>query len=177
MGPSLFSFIISIVFFLWLIITCRLWAIYVREDNYSKVKLMITRLIWTIWTPMSSVPKRQINLISLSLLELYFFAQNLRNISSWRWWCYAQYIYPWVVHLQCPAIERKRNNEPSYWESLNYARQNFMLSSPSRPVGHRISPNKQQNYCVTNQNNQQLLITLCLVHQVFLIIQRFYIDS
>ena len=37
MGPSLFSFIILIVFFLKLIITCRLWVIYVREDNYSNV--------------------------------------------------------------------------------------------------------------------------------------------
>ena len=32
MGPSLFSFIILIVFFLGLIIICRLWVIYVRED-------------------------------------------------------------------------------------------------------------------------------------------------
>ena len=45
-------------FFLRLIITCRSWVIYVREDNYSNVKVMITRLIWTIWTPMSSVPKK-----------------------------------------------------------------------------------------------------------------------
>ena len=37
MGPSVFSFIILIVFFLRLIITCRLWVIYVREDDYSNV--------------------------------------------------------------------------------------------------------------------------------------------
>ena len=37
LGPSLFSFIILFVFFLRLIITCRLWVIYVREDNYSNV--------------------------------------------------------------------------------------------------------------------------------------------
>ena len=45
-------------FFLRLIITCRLWVIYVREDNYSNVQVMIKRLIWTIWTPMSSVLKK-----------------------------------------------------------------------------------------------------------------------
>ena len=67
MGPSLFSFIVLIVFFfLRLIITCRLWVIYVKEDNYSNVKVMIARLIWTIWTPMSYVPKKADNLISLS---------------------------------------------------------------------------------------------------------------
>ena len=67
MGPSLFSFIILIVFFR-LIITCRLWVIYVREDNYSNVYVMITWLIWTIWTPMSSVPKNADKLnLSLSL--------------------------------------------------------------------------------------------------------------
>ena len=27
-----------------------------REDNYSNVKVIITRLIWTTWTPMSAVP-------------------------------------------------------------------------------------------------------------------------
>ena len=37
MGPSLFSFIVLTVFFLRLIITCRLWVIYEREDNYSNV--------------------------------------------------------------------------------------------------------------------------------------------
>ena len=58
MGPSLFSFIILIVFFVRLILTCRLWVIYVREDNYSNVEVMITRLIWTIYTSMSSVRKK-----------------------------------------------------------------------------------------------------------------------
>ena len=37
MGPSLFSFIVLIVFFLRLILTCGLWVIYVREDNHSNV--------------------------------------------------------------------------------------------------------------------------------------------
>ena len=57
-------------FFLRLIITCRLWVIYVREDNYSNVKVMIKRLIWTIWTPMSSVLKKADKLnLSLSLSQ------------------------------------------------------------------------------------------------------------
>ena len=56
-------------FFLRLIITCRLWVIYVREDNYSNVKVMIKRLIWTIWTLMSSVLKKADKLnLSLSLM-------------------------------------------------------------------------------------------------------------
>ena len=55
-------------FFLRLIITCRLWVIYVREDNYSNVQVMIKWLIWTIWTPMSSVLKKADKLnLSLSL--------------------------------------------------------------------------------------------------------------
>ena len=59
-------------FFLRLIITCRLWVIYVREDNYSNVWVMIKRLIWTIWTPMSSVLKKADKLnLSLSLHPMY----------------------------------------------------------------------------------------------------------
>ena len=39
-----------------------------REDNYSNVKVMIKRLIWTILTPMSSVLKKADKLnLSLSL--------------------------------------------------------------------------------------------------------------
>ena len=58
--------------FLRLIVTCRLWVIYVREDNYSNVWVMIIWLIWTIWTPMSSVPKKadKLNLsLSPALLD------------------------------------------------------------------------------------------------------------
>ena len=55
-------------FFLRLIITCRLWVIVMGEDNYSNVWVMIKRLIWTICTPMSSVPKKADKLnLSLSL--------------------------------------------------------------------------------------------------------------
>ena len=57
-------------FFLRLIITCGLWIIYVREDNYSIVQVMIKRLIWTIWTLMSSVLKKAVKLnLSLSPCE------------------------------------------------------------------------------------------------------------
>ena len=35
-----------------------LYLIYLREDNHSNVKVMIKWLIWTIWTPMSSVLKK-----------------------------------------------------------------------------------------------------------------------
>ena len=43
--------------FLKLIVACVLCGIYVSEDNDSNVYLMITRLVWTTWTPMSAVPK------------------------------------------------------------------------------------------------------------------------
>ena len=59
-------------FFLRLIITCRLWVIYVREDNYSNVQVMIKWLIWTIWTPMSSVLKKA-DKLNLSLSPYSYF--------------------------------------------------------------------------------------------------------
>ena len=75
-------------FFLRLIITCRLWVIYVREDNYSNVLVTIKRLIWTIWTPMSSVLKKadKLNLsLSLSLMI--------------EWTVYLRLFYPYyMVH-------------------------------------------------------------------------------
>ena len=37
---------------------CRLCVIYVREDNDSNFKAMITRLVWT---PMSAVSEKAIN--------------------------------------------------------------------------------------------------------------------
>ena len=68
MGPSLFFVYYFNCFFLRLIIICRLWVIYVRENNDSNVQVMITRLMWTIWTPMSSVLKKADKLnLSLSL--------------------------------------------------------------------------------------------------------------
>ena len=36
---------------------CRLWVIYVREDNDSNVQAMITRLIWT---SLSAVPRKAV---------------------------------------------------------------------------------------------------------------------
>ena len=52
--PSLFVFWFY-QFFLRLIVTCRLWIIYMREDNDSSVLDMITWLIWITWTLMSIV--------------------------------------------------------------------------------------------------------------------------
>ena len=67
---------------------CRLWVIYVREYNYSNVKVMITQLIWTIWTLMSSVPQKadKLNLSLFSLLSVLPLADNelLKVISNWR---------------------------------------------------------------------------------------------
>ena len=53
--------------FLKLIMACRLCVIYVREDNDSSVQAIIIRLIWTIWTSLSAVRERPLNLITHSL--------------------------------------------------------------------------------------------------------------
>ena len=45
-----------------LIVTSRLWVIYVREDNYSNVQARITQLIWTAWTLLSAARERPLNL-------------------------------------------------------------------------------------------------------------------
>ena len=37
-------------------------VIYVREDNDSDVKVMITWLVWSTWTPLSAVAKKVIKL-------------------------------------------------------------------------------------------------------------------
>ena len=61
--PSLFlCFLFDIFFFVKLIMACRLCDIYAREYNDSNVYAMITRLVWTIWTPMSAVPKKAVEL-------------------------------------------------------------------------------------------------------------------
>ena len=56
--PHFFVFFFLISFFL----KCRLCVIYVREDNDSNVLVMITRLVWTIWTSISAVPKKAVEL-------------------------------------------------------------------------------------------------------------------
>ena len=48
-----------------LIVACSLCVIYVREDNDSNVKVMITRLIWTILTLLSAVPRKAVKLIHM----------------------------------------------------------------------------------------------------------------
>ena len=40
------------------------------EDNDFNVQAMITRLMWTIWTSLSAVRERPLNLITHSLTEL-----------------------------------------------------------------------------------------------------------
>ena len=67
MGALTFCVSFLMSFFLKLIVACRLCVIYVREDNDSIVKIMITRLIWTMWTSPSAVPRKAVNLIIYSL--------------------------------------------------------------------------------------------------------------
>ena len=50
-----------ILFFLFfLIVAYRLCLMYVREDNDSNVKSVITRFIWTICTLLSTVPREAV---------------------------------------------------------------------------------------------------------------------
>ena len=50
-----------------LFVACRLCVIYVGGDNDFNVQAMITRLMWTIWTSLSAVRERPLNLITHSL--------------------------------------------------------------------------------------------------------------
>ena len=51
-------------------VICRLCVIYVGGDNDFNVQAMITRLMWTIWTSLSAVRERPLNLITHSLCTL-----------------------------------------------------------------------------------------------------------
>ena len=65
--PSLFCVCFILILFLKLIVTCRLWVINVREENYSNVKVVIRWLMWITWTLLSTVWERPLNLITHSL--------------------------------------------------------------------------------------------------------------
>ena len=56
--------------FLKLIVACRLYVIYVRENNYSNVYVMITWLVWITWTSLSTIQERPLNLITDPLIRL-----------------------------------------------------------------------------------------------------------
>ena len=64
-GCPHFIFYFLIQFF---IVSCRLCVIYVREGNDYNIYILITQLVWTTWTPLSSVPKKLLNLITHSPL-------------------------------------------------------------------------------------------------------------
>ena len=64
-GPLTFLCLFFIHIFLKLIVTCRLYVIYVREDNDSNVYVMIAWLLWTIWIQIPTVPRRLLNLTHL----------------------------------------------------------------------------------------------------------------
>ena len=61
--PSLFV----VLFYQKLFVACRLCVIYVGGDNDFNVQAMITPLMWTIWTSLSAVRERPLNLITHSL--------------------------------------------------------------------------------------------------------------
>ena len=59
--PHFFVFLLYIFFFK-SIVAYRWCVIYVREYNDFNVTMIITRPIWTTWTPMSSVPEKAFKL-------------------------------------------------------------------------------------------------------------------
>ena len=66
---------------------CRLCIIYVREDNDSDVKAMITRLIWTIWTSLSAVPRKAVKFnhsVTHSIVKALELPQSCAKSSLWR---------------------------------------------------------------------------------------------
>ena len=94
-------------FFLRLIITCRLCVIYVREDNYSNVYVMITQLIWTIWIPMSSIPQKA-DKLNLSL-------SGYTGIRIMLMICHLTFI----MHLYQFQLNANRHNSISHSFKLN----------------------------------------------------------
>ena len=53
-----------------------------KDDNDSNVKIMITRHIWIIWTPMSAVRKKVIKLKSLTGMKITVtFMDSLKFVS------------------------------------------------------------------------------------------------
>ena len=88
---------------------CRLWVIYVREDNDSNVLAMITRLMWTIWTSLSAVPKKSVKfnhslthlggkscaLAPLSIIPKFLKEKHLSDLSS-KSSIFMYFIYVWL---------------------------------------------------------------------------------
>ena len=60
MSAFTFLFLYYSLFFLKLIVACRLCVIYVREDDNSYVYVMITWFIWILWTLLSAVRKERL---------------------------------------------------------------------------------------------------------------------
>ena len=76
---------------------CRLWVIYVREENDSNVQAITTRPIWTIWTLLSAVPRKAAKCNN---------SHSLRSI-----WCQLEKIRNAFL----------RNGSTKYLNQLNYA--------------------------------------------------------
>ena len=58
--PHFFVVLFLIPFFLKSVVACKSCVIYVRDDDDSSVWAVITRLIWTIWTSLSAVPRKAV---------------------------------------------------------------------------------------------------------------------
>ena len=112
------------IFFMGLIVTCRLCIISVSEGNDSNVLAMITWPVWTLWFPISSVRKRPINLITHSPLWfveiLVTVEDQIMVIHQWWWWLVSMSegmggrMDQWMVYACCwsAGIRSAENSVP-----------------------------------------------------------------
>ena len=133
LSPSLFlvSFLIS--FFLKLTVAFRWCVIYVREDDDSNVKAMVTRLIWTTWTLMSTVPKKAVKLNHSLTLVIS------RPVNWWKSFTWIHPSYPefyWLTTRCCPHDGHGSTATCLWWAHFSTCRfipsdaTHFTLSHP-----------------------------------------------
>ena len=76
------------------------------EDNDFNVQAMITRLMWTIWTSLSAVRERPLNLITHSLTS------HLAGLSVWN--CMKNC----AVHQACAGVAKPNSMLLVKWQHL-----------------------------------------------------------
>ena len=88
------------------------WPIYMREDNDSNVLIMITLLIWTIWTLMSKT-LLQTHLIcitcnAMSQLSSSWYVVSPRTMSAHKISCRGCSLMSWRIRYSVPASQMTR---------------------------------------------------------------------
>ena len=82
-----------VLFYEKLFVACSLCVIYVGGDNDFNVQAMITRLMWTIWTSLSAVRERPLNLITHSLTPVGYHDDVIKWKHFPRYWPFV-----WGIH-------------------------------------------------------------------------------